>query len=143
MFTCTFMNALPCDYIEIQPDANGVIHSGVLPGFQFRLADLQRLPLLEEMAFDEVYHAFVLPSYRVATERAVMAEERAFAAEEKVEQERQRAEQERQRAKQEHQRAEQEQRRAEQEVQHTIQERQRAERYAARLRELGVMVDEL
>ena len=101
-------------YGEIQPDAQGVIHSEVLPGFQFRLRDLERLPLLEELLTDDVYY-YVLPGYRAALDRA--------------EQEGQRAEQERQRAEQEQQRAEQ--------------ERQRAERYAERLRELGIDVDAL
>lgn len=102
------------DYVAIQPDAQGVIRSGILPGFQFRLRDLERLPLLEELLTDDVYY-YVLPGYRTALERA--------------EQEQQRAEQERQRAEQEQQRAEQ--------------ERQRAERYAERLRELGIDVDAL
>lgn len=102
------------DYIEIQPDADGVIHSKILPGFQFRLSDLERLPLLEELVADDVYY-YVMPAYRAALHRA--------------EQEQQQAEQERQRAEQEQQRAEQQQ--------------QRAERYAARLRELGINVDEV
>jgi len=152
------------DYVEIQPDAAGVIHSHVLPGFQFRLADLQRLPLLEELAFDEVYHAFVLPGYRIAKENAAAAEQRALLAEaqaaqerqrvlqeqqraeqesQRAEQQSQRAEQQSQRAEQESQRAEQESQRAEQEQLRAEQEQQRAERYAALLRELGVKVDEL
>ena len=117
------------EYVEIPPDANGVIHSSVLPGFRFRLADLQRLPPLAELALDELYHSFVLPNYRIAQEQAAAALQRALTAEERAEQERQRAEQERQRAEQGQQRAEQEQ--------------QRAERYAARLRALGITVDEV
>ena len=150
------------DYIEIQPDAQGVIHSTVLPGFQFRLADLQRLPELEDLALDEVYQGYVLLRYRAAVEQAAQAAQRALTAEsqakqeeqraniaiQRAEQERQRAEQERQRAEQERQRAEQEQQRAEQEQQRAEQERQRAgqeqlraEKYAALLRELGIVVD--
>lgn len=56
---------------------------------------------------------------------------------ERAEQERQRAEQERQRAEQERQRAEQERQRAEQAEQLLNQERDRAERLAALLRQLG------
>lgn len=138
------------EYVPIQPDANGVIRSRVLPGFQFRLTDLQRQPLLEEMAFDEVYHAFVLPGYRVAAERATEAEERALAAEERalvaevrVEQEQRRVEQEQRRVEQEQRRAEQERLRAEHAQQQTAQAQQRAERYAARLLELGITLDDL
>lgn len=88
------------DYVEILPNAEGVIQSTVLPGFQFRLTDLDRQPHLEDMAFDEVYRGFILPKYQAAEERA--------------EQERQRAEE----------------------------ANERATRYAAKLRELGIEVDE-
>ena len=56
----------------------------------------------------------------------------------KAREESQRAEQEAQRAEQEAQRAEQEARRAEQEMQKALHERERSERLAARLRELGI-----
>jgi hypothetical protein len=108
-------------YIEMQPDADGVIRSQILPGFQFRRRDLKRLPSLEELALDPVYQGYVLLRYQAAAQKA--------------EQERQRAEQEQQRAEQERQRAEQERQRAEQ-------EQQRAERFAALLREMGVDVDQ-
>jgi Uma2 family endonuclease len=67
-------------YVEIKPDAQGVIQSEVLPGFQFRMVDLYRCPSLIELAVDPVYRDFVLPEYQVAQQR--------------VEQERTRAEQE-------------------------------------------------
>ncbi len=102
------------DYVEIQPDVNGVIHSNVLPGFQFRVRDLDHLLPFEELLTDEVYY-YVLPGYRAALARA--------------EEERQRAEEERQRAEEERQRAEE--------------ERQRANQYATLLRSLGVNVDTL
>ncbi|MCE7987880.1 MAG: hypothetical protein DYG89_42490 [Caldilinea sp. CFX5] len=60
-----------------------MIRSNVLPGFQFRLRDLQRLPLFEELAKDEVYY-YVMPAYQAALDR--------------IQQEQQRAEQEKQRA---------------------------------------------
>ncbi|MEZ4731514.1 MAG: hypothetical protein R3E79_30720 [Caldilineaceae bacterium] len=115
------MNCAKGTYAEIRPDAEGVIRSKVLPGFQFRLRDLQRLPLFEDLATDALYY-YVMPAYRAALDR--------------IQQEQQRAEQEQQRAQQEQQRAEQERQRAEQ-------EQQRAERYANRLRELGINVDEV
>jgi hypothetical protein len=79
-------------YVEMQPDADGVIRSQVLPGFQFRRRDLKRLPSLEELALDPVYQGYVLLKYQAAAQAAA--------------QERQRAEQERQRAEKERQRAE-------------------------------------
>jgi Uma2 family endonuclease len=72
-------------YIVMQADSGGVIRSSVLPGFQFRVDDLQRMPSLVEMAQDEVYRQFVLPEYQAAVERAAQEHQRA-------EQERQRAE---------------------------------------------------
>ncbi|MBX3015389.1 MAG: Uma2 family endonuclease [Caldilineaceae bacterium] len=116
------------DYVEIQPDAEGVIRSQILPGFQFRRRDLTRLPSLEDLIDDAVY-PYVLPGYRAALDR--------------IEQEQQRAEQAQRRAEQEQRRAEQEQRRAEQEQQRAEQEQQRAEYYANRLRQLGIDVDAL
>lgn len=72
-------------YVEMQPDADGILRSQTLPGFQFRRRDLKQLPTLEELALDPVYQGYVLLHYQAATQEA--------------EQERQRAEQERQRAK--------------------------------------------
>lgn len=98
------------DYIDIEVGQDGVIRSQVLPGFQFRLDDLNRLPRLIDLAVDPVYSGFVLPEFVAERERADRAERRA-------EQERQRAEQERQRAE-----------KAE----------ERAQRLAAKLRSLGI-----
>lgn len=78
-------------YVEMQPDANGILRSQILPGFQFRRSDLNRQPTLEELALDPVYQGYVLLRYQAATKQA--------------EREQQRAEQERQRAAQEQQRA--------------------------------------
>jgi Uma2 family endonuclease len=63
-------------YEEIQPDAEEVIHSEVLPGFQFRIGDLWRLPRLAKLALDEVYAGFVIPDLKVAVTRAEDAEAR-------------------------------------------------------------------
>ena len=46
-------------YQPIPPTADGLIRSQVLPGFQFRLTDLQRQPSLEQMSEDLVYRPFV------------------------------------------------------------------------------------
>lgn len=71
-------------YVPIQP-IKGVIHSQVLPGFQFRLADLYRLPEPPQLIEDPVYQGFVSPFLRAERLRAEAAMQRA-------EDERQRAE---------------------------------------------------
>lgn len=68
-------------YMEIVPE-DDVIHSVVLPGFQFRLRDFARQPSLEEMAQDEVYQDFVLPAYQAALKAT--ADANARAAEERL-----------------------------------------------------------
>lgn len=57
-------------YEEIVPDAEGIIRSTILPGFQFRLNDLHRLPNLETLALDVVYQNYVLRHYQAAVARA-------------------------------------------------------------------------
>jgi len=57
-------------YSEIKPDTQGVIHSQILPGFQFRLSDLKRQPNLEALALDEVYQGYVLLHYQAASAKA-------------------------------------------------------------------------
>ncbi|MFN8486631.1 MAG: Uma2 family endonuclease [Caldilineaceae bacterium] len=65
------------NYAQIQPTTAGVIRSTVLPGLQFRIADLHRQPSLIEMTEDSLYQAFVLPEYQAQKMRAQQAEERA------------------------------------------------------------------
>ena len=57
-------------YEEIQPDAEGVIGSEVLPGLQFRMEDMQRQPDLEKLALNDVYSGYVMPGYQAAVKRA-------------------------------------------------------------------------
>lgn len=85
-------------YEPLSADADGVIRSSVLPGFQFRIADLYLMPPQEMMAEDPVYRHFVLLKLQAEIQRAEVAEERMLA------------------------------------------ERNRAERYAALLRNLGIDV---
>ncbi len=66
-------------YEEIQPDAEGVIRSEVLPGFQFRQRDLFRRPSIEELALDEAYSGYVIPGYQAAVAARQQAEEQAAA----------------------------------------------------------------
>ncbi len=49
-------------YEHIKP-VNGVIRSGILPGFQFRVSDLYNRPSFIELADDKVYTDYVMPFY--------------------------------------------------------------------------------
>ena len=64
---------------EMQPDAEGVIGSEVLPGLQFRIEDMQRQPDLVELALDDVYSGYVIPGFQVAVARAAAEAQRADA----------------------------------------------------------------
>ena len=64
-------------YEEIQPDAEGVIGSEVLPGLQFRMEDMERQPDLVELALDDVYSGYVLPKLQIAINRAKAEAQRA------------------------------------------------------------------
>ena len=66
-------------YEQISPDAETVVHSELLPGFQFRMEDLERQPDLVELALDEVYSGYVIPDFQVAVARAASEAERADA----------------------------------------------------------------
>ncbi len=79
-------------YETLPADAEGVIRSSVLPGFQFRVADLYLMPPQETMAEDPVYRHFVLLKLQAEMQRAEVAEERAEVAEERMLAERNRAE---------------------------------------------------
>ncbi|AUB80758.1 Uma2 family endonuclease [Candidatus Thiodictyon syntrophicum] len=63
-------------YVPIRPD-DGVLRSRVLPGLQFRLADLCRRPEHATLRDDPVYAAFVLLGWRAAEERAAAESNRA------------------------------------------------------------------
>ncbi len=74
-------------YQPILP-VNGVIHSTVLPNFQFRVADLYRRPSLLELSEDAIYQAFILPEYQQAQRRIVDLLREREAAQQQAEQER-------------------------------------------------------
>jgi Uma2 family endonuclease len=74
------------------PPRDGVIHSRVLPGFRFRLADLLAQPDDAALRDDPVYADFVLAGWRADRERADAERLRAEAAEREAEQARRRAE---------------------------------------------------
>ncbi|MFZ4659829.1 MAG: Uma2 family endonuclease [Caldilineaceae bacterium] len=72
-------------YVPLMPK-DGIIRSQVMPGFQFRLADLYRLPEPPQMIDDPVYQGFVSPFLR--TERLRAEEALQIAAKERTRAER-------------------------------------------------------
>jgi len=86
------------NYDQIEPDAEGVIRSQVLSGFQFRREDLLRQPAHAEMARDAVYAGYVMPDLQVAEIKAEKAEERADTEAQRADAEARRADTEAQRA---------------------------------------------
>ena len=80
-------------YKPIKPVTGDIIQSTVLPGFQFRRADLFNQPSPDEMIDDPVYQGFVLPGYQEA--KAQLQTERRLrqAAEQQTQQAKKRAEQ--------------------------------------------------
>ena len=66
-------------YEEIQPDAEGVIGSDVLPGLQFRLEETERQPDLEELALNDVYSGYVIPKFQIAVTKSEEEAQRADA----------------------------------------------------------------
>ncbi len=135
-------------YEPIPPSADGVLSSALLPGFRWRLADLDRQPALETLIEDPVYQGYValgLQRSRAETvserARAEAERQRADSEQARAAAERQRAEQADQRAEQADQRAAQADQRADQAEQERAAERARAERLAERLRSLGIDPD--
>lgn len=63
-------------YVPLQP-VKGVIHSQIMPGFQFRLADLYRLPEPPQLISDPVYQGYISPYLRAERLRAEAADRRA------------------------------------------------------------------
>ena len=64
-------------YIPIEPTKGGIIQSLVLPGFQFRRADLFTKPSPDEMIDDPIYQGFVLPGL-TTKQKVEEAEQRTF-----------------------------------------------------------------
>ncbi|MDM8526386.1 Uma2 family endonuclease [Desulfococcaceae bacterium HSG8] len=73
-------------YGKIRPVKGDIIRSQELPGFQFRISDLYRQPLLGEMTDDGVYCGYVLPSYQEVKQRADQAQEQLISERQKTEQ---------------------------------------------------------
>ncbi len=71
-------------YVPIEPE-DGVIRSRVLPGLQFRLADLCTRPPPEALRDDPVYADFMLPGWREAEQRAAAEGQARREAEQRAE----------------------------------------------------------
>jgi hypothetical protein len=67
-------------YRPLPPTSDGLMSSNVLPGFQFRLTDLQRQPTLTEMSKDGVYQRFVGLDQQAERQARQLAESQAQAA---------------------------------------------------------------
>ena len=123
-------------YLPHKPLKGEIIKSIVLPGFQFRIADLYQKPSPEKMINDPVYQKFVLPGYTEAKQ-----------ARQKAEQARQKAEQQVQKEQRARQKAEQQADKAKQQAQKEKLARQKTEQQAkqlaAKLRELGINPDDI
>jgi len=112
-------------YVPIAPD-DGVIRSRVLPGLQFRVADLCRRPEHGTLRDDPVYAAFVLPGWRAAEEQAAAEANRADTEVQARRQAEQRAAAEANRADTESSRADTEAQARRQAEQHAVAEANRA-----------------
>ncbi len=72
-------------YDEIQPDAEGLVGSEVLPGLQFRMEDLERQRDIMELALDDVYSGYVMPGLRAALAKAAAKKQRVSAEAQRAE----------------------------------------------------------
>ena len=124
-------------YREIKP-SNGIIRSQVLPGFQFRVADLDQMPDPIKMSRDFVYQGFVLPEHQQLVEQLEFERERADAETEHANSEAERANAESKRADAEAERADAETKRADAEAERAEAEAERARKLIAYLKSLGV-----
>ena len=61
-------------YEPLPEGPEGIVRSAVLPGFQWRLRDLDRQPRFETLIDDAVYAGFVLPKLQQERQRAEQAE---------------------------------------------------------------------
>ena len=141
-------------YQEIQPNADGVVASDLLPGLQFRMQDLRRQRDLVELALDDVYSGYVIPDHKIAVNRAEAEAaarqsetQRADAEAAARQAEAQRADAAEQRTEEEAQRADAEAQRADAEAAARQAEAQRADAEASARREadekMRAMADEL
>ena len=128
-------------YVPIQP-VNGIIQSTIMPGFQFRVADLYSLPRVPMLATDSVYSGYASPEYRAAREQAQQEYERAEEERQRADEAEQRAEEEYQQTQEARQRADEAEQRAEEEHQQTQEARQRADEAEQRAEKARLYAEE-
>lgn len=61
-------------YAPIPRQPPDIVCSSVLPGFQFRVSDLERQPSPEKMSEDSVYQGFMLPAFQAERQARRLAE---------------------------------------------------------------------
>ena len=141
-------------YVPILPQ-EGIIYSKVLPGFGFRLADLEQRPSIDSLRTDPVYREFVAPSWQAAEQQAEAeaqarlaaekqakaAEKRAKAAEKQTKAAEKQAKAAKKQAKAAEKQAKAAKKQAEIEIQARLASEHRAQRLAAQLRALGIDPD--
>ncbi|MEM7134743.1 MAG: Uma2 family endonuclease [Chloroflexota bacterium] len=117
-------------YAKISP-IYGIIHSEVLPGFQFRLSDFSQQPDMEDLVGDEVYEKYILPKYQATVKQLEVQRIHVKEADARAEEERQRAAEADARSEEERQRAAEANTRAKEAEALARQERQRREELEA------------
>jgi Uma2 family endonuclease len=75
-------------YAPIPRRPPDLICSNVLPGFQFRVSDLERQPSPEKMSEDGVYQSFMLPAFQAERHARRLEQEARLLAEAQMQQER-------------------------------------------------------
>jgi hypothetical protein len=65
------------EYAPLLQLPGGILRSDVLPGFQFRVADLYNSPELLELVEDPVYRSYILWEYQAERQRAEVERQRA------------------------------------------------------------------
>ena len=129
-------------YVRIPQGREKVIRSEVLPGFRFRVSDLEDGPELKEMSEDPFYSDFVLPYYQEEKRRAEKAENLAAAERQRAEEAERQLTAERQKAEKrvatERRKTEKESRRAEKAEKLAEKLAREAEELRAKLRASGI-----
>ena len=62
-------------YEEIKPIDGDIIQSEVLPGFQFRISDLYRMPSMHELVKDELYQDYILVYHQEYKRREALTQQ--------------------------------------------------------------------
>jgi hypothetical protein len=137
-------------YLPHKPLKGNIIKSKVLPGFQFRIADLYQKPSPDEMINDPVYQEFVLPGYSEAKQKLKEEKQAREKAEKQIQKEQQAKEEEKQAREKAEKQVQKElwakekaENRAEKAENRAEKAEQQAKQLAAKLRELGINPEDI